>query len=241
MTGTLINAGTILIAVVFSFFLKRQLPDKFQHRLKALIGAATFFIGIKLMVKSFDPGFKQGAALLLISFVSLIIGNIIGKALKLQKYSNKAGSIARQQMERGLSGEKLSFGDGLVASAIAFCLNPIGIIGAISDGASSNFYILVIKSAMDGLAGLTFAKIFGRLSVSVSIIPLLAWQGFISLVSIYFVKSEPAPTLLSHSFESLCGLFCFIFVLPVLEIRKVELANYLPSIFVAPVLTRLFL
>lgn len=56
------------------------------------------------------------------------------------------------QMERQFGGNKINFWDGFNSCVFIFCLNPIGIVGAVADGVSSNFYILIAKSVMDGFA-----------------------------------------------------------------------------------------
>ncbi len=239
MVGTIINSAVILIGVVFGGF--KQLPLQFQQHIKAILGAYTFFIGIKSLIKTFDTGFAIGIKLILVAVLSLILGNLIGKLLRLQKFSNYAGGFSRAQMERQFGGDKINFWDGFNACVFIFCLNPIGIVGAVADGVSSNYYILICKSVMDGFAAITFYKIF-RLATAFSTIAVFIWQGTITLVAKY-LASTPFfnNTATVGSIDALCGLFCFIFILPILDIKKVRLANYLPSILIAPLITKYFI
>ncbi|MGC8888201.1 MAG: DUF554 family protein [Verrucomicrobiia bacterium] len=243
MTGTIINGAAVLTVVLFcSFFPKKQPSFRLQQLAKATLGAFLFFIGIKLMIKIFDPGFQKGMALFFVGVVSLIVGRVVGRILRLQNYSNRAGQFATHQLERGEGGERIKFGDGLSAVAIAFCFNPIGIVGAFVEGSTSNFYILIVKSVMDAFAAADFVKSIGRLPTAFSVLPLIAWQGLVTLGSMYASKSGYfSHASVTYSVDAICALLCFIFVLPILEIKKVDLANYLPSLLIAPLIARFFL
>ncbi len=238
MVGTIINSVAILVGVVLGSF--KQIPLQFQQYIKAILGAYTFFIGIKSLIKTFDPGFTIGIKLILVAILSLILGNLIGKLLRLQKFSNDAGSFARIQMERQFGGNKINFWDGFNSCVFIFCLNPIGIVGAVADGVSSNFYILIAKSVMDGFAAISFYKIF-KLATAFSSIAVFVWQGTITLVAKYLASTPFFNNTTIGSIDALCGLFCFIFVLPILDIKKVRLANYLPSILIAPLIAKYFI
>ena len=238
MIGTIINSAAILAGIILGSF--KQIPLQLQQHIKAILGAYTFFIGIKCMIKTFDPGFAIGIKLILVAILSLILGNLVGKLLRLQKFSNLAGGIARIQMQQQISGNKINFWDGFNSCVFIFCLNPIGIVGAVADGVSSNFYILIAKSVMDGFAAISFYKIF-KLATAFSTIAVFVWQGTITLVAKYLVSTPFFNNTTVGSIDALCGLFCFIFVLPILDIKKVRLANYLPSIVIAPLIAKYFI
>lgn len=238
MIGTIINSAAILFGIVFGPF--RQVPVQIQQHIKAILGAYTFFIGIKCIIKTFDPGFAIGIKLILVAFLSLVLGNIIGKLLRLQKFSNLAGSFARSKMAQRISGNKINFWDGFNSCVFVFCLNPIGIVGAVADGVSSNFYILIAKSVMDCFAAMSFYKVF-RIATAFSVIAVFVWQGTITLVAKYLASAPFFNNPSVGSIDALCGLFCFMFVLLILDIRKVRFANYLPSIVIAPLIAKYFI
>jgi uncharacterized membrane protein YqgA involved in biofilm formation len=48
MIGTIINSAAILVGVILGSF--KQLPFQFQQHIKAILGAYTFFIGIKSLI-----------------------------------------------------------------------------------------------------------------------------------------------------------------------------------------------
>ena len=88
---------------------------------------------------------------------------------------------------------------------------------------------------MDGLAAMTFVSVFGW-GVMLAAIPVVAFQGTIFLL----VKSL-SPTLanqsLADSILATNGLLIFCVALIILNLKKVELADYIPSLAIAPLIT----
>lgn len=286
MTGTITNATLIIIFTLLGIFLKSRLPVRLQFFSRNLLAGFTFFIGIKLLIKSFDPGFFIGAKLIILALISIVLGNLVGKLLKLQTFSNRLGNYSNEKLgiaskkstlnadkesvscsqdvierSNGIQGkssnEKLLYSDSeshkqsnqnkisplntIAGIAILFCLNPVGIIGAIYEGLRFAPYIIIIKAVMDCFLSYSIAHNF-KLKIIAAIFPMVIWQGFITIAFNNLAKSTLfSNELILFSYDTLIGLFCFLFILPILEIRKVEFANYLPSILIIPFLVKFFL
>ena len=88
---------------------------------------------------------------------------------------------------------------------------------------------------MDGIATLCFAPRFGA-GVLLSIVPLVAYQGTVTLLAsnLVFIKDEP---VLLAIFNLVGGLLVLTIMLVILEVQKVPLANYLPALVLGPFLT----
>ena len=108
-------------------------------------------------------------------------------------------------------------------------------VAALQDGLAGNFKPLAVKAAMDGLATMAFVTLFGW-SVMLSVFPLMAWQGTLALLA-----QMAQPWLANHALldplNATAGLLVFCVALIVLELKKIELADYLPSLVFAPLLT----
>jgi uncharacterized membrane protein YqgA involved in biofilm formation len=172
-----------------------------------------------------------------IVLLSLILGNILGKVLRLQKASNRIGQIARERMAAAKPDSPQRFSDGFVVCALLFCAAPLGILGAIHNGLLPDyFYPLAIKAVMEGLATMGFATMFGW-GVILSAIPVLVFQGTITLVC----ATSLAPFLHEHgltdSVNATGGLLIFCVALLIFDVRKVPVTDYLPSLIFAPLLT----
>ncbi len=128
--------------------------------------------------------------------------------------------------------------DGFNACAILFCAAPLGILGAVTDGLSGYFYLLAVKAVMDGLAMTSFVKIF-RWPAALSAFPVFVFLGAITLACQFYAKPFLDAHGLIDSVNAAAGLIACAVALVIFEVRKVELANYLPALAVAPLLRKI--
>ncbi len=122
--------------------------------------------------------------------------------------------------------------------AALYCVAPLGIVGAVADGLSGYFYPLLIKGIMDGLATIGLARTF-RWGPLLAAIPVLAFQGSITLLSRIAGPWLGTGELLD-AVSAVSGLLIFSVALVILQIKRIGLADYLPSLIFAPVLAYLF-
>jgi uncharacterized membrane protein YqgA involved in biofilm formation len=171
-----------------------------------------------------------------------MFGRLIGGLLRLQKASNSLGHFAREQLEGAKPDDPRRLSAGFKTCAGLFCAAPLGILGAIQDGLGGYFYPLAVKAIMDGLASRGFAVSFGW-GVMLAALPVLALQGSLSLLGIHVLKpwfESHASLGLADSVNAAGGLLVFSVALVILGVKKIALADYLPSLAVAPLLTWLF-
>jgi uncharacterized membrane protein YqgA involved in biofilm formation len=116
--------------------------------------------------------------------------------------------------------------------------NPLGIVGAIMDGLMGYWQPLAVKMAMDGLATMGFVCAFGW-GTMLAALPVFVFQGTLTLGAHYLEPFLRAHGLLD-SISGIGGLLVFCVALVLLEIKKVELAAYLPSLVAAPLITWLW-
>ncbi len=231
MIGTILNAAAVLVGGLFGQFKPGVLSPTAQLRLKVLLGGATFFFGLRLLWISLNGSFGQFLKQFAIAVAAMVVGAILGKLIGLQKGSNAIGRYAGKL----LSGPKPAFSDGFVACALVLSANPLGIAGAVGEGALGYVWPLLVKAAMDGVAALSLGASF-RWGVAASALPVLAWQGTLSLGA-----AMAAPWLRDHALldplGACCGLLVTISALIIFEFKKVELANYLPGLALGPLFT----
>ena len=111
-------------------------------------------------------------------------------------------------------------------------------LGAVADGLGNYFYLLLLKAVMDGLAMMSFVKLF-RWPVALAAIPVFLFLNGLALA----VQLGAQPWLdghsLTHYVNLAAGLVTCSVALVIFEVRRVELANYLPALAVAPLLAHL--
>ena len=92
------------------------------------------------------------------------------------------------------------------------------------------------KSVMDGVATLAMVPRFGW-GPMLAVIPVVALQGTVTMLARSFEPIKDNPELIA-SISLTGGLMVMTIVLVILEVRKVPLADYLPSLVVAPLMAK---
>ena len=237
MLGTILNVGAIVAGGIAGLFVKKQLSANMQSYIKVGLGAFTVYFGLQLAWLSLSGSIGHILKQLGIILLSLVLGNMLGKLLHLQKASNRIGQLARERMAAATPDNPQRFSDGFLVCALLFCAAPLGILGAIQNGLLSDyFYPLAVKAVMDGLATMSFAAIFGW-GVILSAVPVLVFQGTITLTCARSLAPFLESRGLADSVNATGGLLIFCVALLIFEVRKVHVTDYLPSLVFAPLLT----
>jgi len=238
MLGTILNVGAIVLGGIIGLTAGKQLPGKLEFRIKMVLGVLTIYLGLKTTWVSINGSFGQVIKQVVIVMVALVLGNFIGKTLRLQKGLNKLGEYSKRMFHQSEADRPASFGEGFATCTILFCVGPMAIIGSIEDGLTGKFPTLAIKSAMDGLATMAFVKPFGMGPIFAAI-PVLAYQGTITLGAKSIQPFLMNQSLLD-SINATGGLLILCISMVLLDVQKVPLADYLPALAVAPLLTWIF-
>jgi uncharacterized membrane protein YqgA involved in biofilm formation len=69
-----------------------------------------------------------------------------------------------------------TFVEGFVIASTVFCVGPLTLLGAVEDGLGISIRLLAIKSALDGVAALGFASVYGW-GVLASLATITVYQG----------------------------------------------------------------
>jgi uncharacterized protein len=236
VTGTYLNVAGIVAGGLVGLARKKPLSAGNQFFFKTALGGLTVFFGLRLTWASVNGSFRQILAQLAVVILSLTLGKLVGRLLRLQKSSNRLGQFARERMAGAQPGDADRFLTGFNVCAALFCAAPIGMLGAIGDGLSGDFAPLAVKAVMDGLAAMSFVSIFG-VGVLLSAVPVLVFQGTISLACARFLRPLLEAHTLVDPVNATAGLLIFCVALIIFEVRKIEVTAYLPSLVFAPLLT----
>lgn len=239
MTGTIINAAAILLGGLAGLTWRRGIPPATQGWLKIILATLAVFYGLRLTWLSVN-----GPALLILKqlavvIVAMMLGKLTGQLLQLQKISNRLGQHARERMAAAKPDMPNRLGEGFNLCSLLFCAAPLAVLGAVQDGLGGYYSPLVIKATMDGLAAMGFVAVWGW-RVTLSALPVLAFQGTISLLCLEYAEPFLRAHGLVDSVNATGGLLVFCVGLLIFEIRKIEVTNYLPSLLFAPLLTWLW-
>jgi len=233
--GALLNALGILLGAIFGLAWRGQWSARAQNQIKSLLGAFTAFCGLQLVLLNVSGNFTSVLKQLFLAVLALVLGNLLGKILGLQKFSNRLGRHAATLLAAAETATPRP-ASGFIVGTILFCAAPLGIIGAVTDGLADYFYPLALKAVMDGLATMSFVKLF-RWPAALAAAPVFFFLNDIALAVHTFAQPWLAAHDAIHAVNVTAGLVICATTLVVLEVRRVELANYLPALIVAPLLT----
>jgi hypothetical protein len=236
MIGTALNVAGILVGGVAGLVRRKPLSPANESFFKVALGVFTVFYGLRLTWLSVNGTFLQILRQLVIAVLALMLGKLTGQLLRLQKMSNRLGRQARDQIAARKPGDPGQLSAGFQTCAALFCAAPLAILGSVQDGLSEYYYTLAVKAVMDGLATLGFVLLF-RWSVMLAALPVLVFQGTLTLVCAQFLKPFLEAQGLVDSVNAAGGLVVFSVALVILELKKIELADYLPSLIFAPLIT----
>jgi uncharacterized protein len=241
VTGAILNAAGIVVGGVIGLARGRPLSLATQAFFKAGLGVFTAFFGLRLAWMSVNGPLPHISKQLAVAALAVLLGKWTGRLLHLQKASNRLGHFARGLIQRARPDDPQRLSNGFNACAVLFCAAPLGILGAVHEGLTDPpyFHPLAVKAVMDGLAMLGFVRIFGE-GTLLSAVPVFVFQGAITLACSQWLEPFLRAHGLVDSVNAVGGLVVCTISLVIFEIKKIELADFLPSLAFAPLITWLW-
>lgn len=212
----------------------RPLTPATEALFKVMLGVLATFAGLHMAWMSLRGSVGGFFLKLLLIVLALMIGKLVGGALRLQERSNRLGHFARERMTQAATSGRARPSDGFQVCTALYCAAPLGVLGAVQDGLSGYVFPLAVKGLMEALATVGLVRIFGW-GAMLSALPVLALQGTLTLA-----LRGISPWLLSHNLvaplNGTAGLLVFAVALVIFDVKKIQMADYLPSLVAAPLL-----
>ena len=218
LSGTLLNAATVLIGGLIGTRLGARLPERLRATVVRGLGLFTIALGLQ--------GALQTRNVIILLF-AILLGGLAGSALSLDARLRGIGDA----LQRRLAAKGGQVSEAFVTTSIVFCVGPLTFLGAIQNGISGDARLLTIKSVLDGFAALAFAASLGW-GVLLSVITILVYQGALAAGASLFAHALTESMLGEMSAAG--GLLVMGVGLRLLEIKDVQVADFLPAIFIAP-------
>ena len=225
ISGTLLNALTVLIGGILGTVLGNRLPERIHESLFGVLGLFTILIGLLDALSTKNPLVLLGA---------LLIGTLLGELANLEAGLYFLGD----RIQAALAREGSTVSEAFVTSSLVFCVGPLSILGALDNGLSGDVTKLAIKAILDGFAALAFSAALGW-GVLLSIAVILVYQGTISLSARAIEPLLHANPQTIVELTAVGGLILVALGLKLLKIRDLRAANMLPALAVAPALVAL--
>jgi len=230
--GTLINIVGIVAGSTVGVLAGSRLAVKTRDLITDVLGLITILAAagavIPLFSSDFASSLPKGWTLLSI-LGSLLIGGLIGSALKLEDRLEMLGENLRRKFGANKEG---TFVEGFVSSSLLFVIGPLAILGSISDGMGTGIDQLSLKSILDFFAAIAFAASLGW-GVAASAIPVGIYQGVWTLIGLFL-----GNVLAQYQIDAMTivgGLLLLSIGLRLLRVKEVAVGNLLPALAIAPV------
>lgn len=235
-SGTLLNVAAIAIGSGIGITLGNRLRSTSQKLITDVLGLVTLLGAASalapLWADSFNDNIPKSTGLLLI-LGSMLIGGLIGSALKLEQRLDSFGENLRKRFR---ASQESPFIEGFVSASLLFVIGPLAILGSISDGAGQGIEQLILKSSLDFFAAMAFASTLGW-GVMASIIPVAIYQGLWTVAG--FSLGNVLDQYQIDAMTICGGLMLIAIAFRLLEIKRIAVGNLLPALFLAPVLATL--
>lgn len=222
LLGTIVNSLAILIGSLLGMFLNR-IPERMKTTILQGLGMAVFVIGLSMGLKA---AYADGYDLFYV-IASLVVGGLLGEMLDIEGKLHAVGRFVESKMSKVGNG-KVS--EAFVFSSLVYCVGAMAIVGSLQSGLEGNHKILYTKAMLDGFSSIFFTSAMG-IGIALSAIPVFLYQGSIALMAGWLASALSAPIIAVMSATG--GILIMGIALNVMEVKKVNVGNLLPAIFVA--------
>lgn len=191
MIGTIVNTAAVVLGGFIGLCVKKGIKESIAEACMKALGAATMVIGLSgtlsaMLTLDADGNITADGGLLLI--ICLAAGTIIGECLKLHDRLESLSDTLESKLK--LSG----FSKGFVSASLLFCAGAMTMVGSFRDGLYGDSSVLLIKSAIDGVAAVFMASALGA-GVIFSAVFVFVYQGLLTLCA-GFLASVITPDMM---------------------------------------------
>ena len=242
--GTLVNVVTVALGTTVGTLVGHRLPERTRTVVTDGLGLVTLLIAGTSAAAVGDAALSDAvgsSAPMLIVLGAVLIGGIAGSLLRIEDRLEDFGGVLQRFAVRRLGAgggheSRARFVQGFVVSSLVFCVGPLTILGSINEGLGNGSDQLLLKSALDGFASIAFAASFGW-GVGASVLSLAVIQGGLTALGAGLGSFVPDAHL--SALTATGGLLLFGVALRLLDLKQVKVADLLPALLVAPLLTEL--
>ena len=239
--GTVTNVATVVVGSGLGLLIGHRLSPHVRTTVTAALGLVTLLIAAQAALAVSDVDLTRAvgdSAPTLIVLGSLVVGGIVGAALRLEARVESLGGWLQGRLSpaAGQDAGRERFVEGFVISSLVFCIGPLTILGSINEGLGNGTDQLMLKSTLDGFAALAFAASFG-IGVMASALSVGLIQGSLTLLGAVLGSFLPDAHLAALTATG--GLILVGVALRLLDLKTFAVADLLPALVIAPILCQI--
>ena len=227
--GTLINTVAIILGGILGGLFGRFLKERHQDSLQKACGVSVLFIAIGGVLEGIltveNGSVVSGRAMLLVG--SLALGALVGELINIEYWFERFGEWLKRKTGNS---KDARFVDGFVTASLTVCIGAMAIVGAIEDGLTGDYSILLTKAILDLIIIMVMTCSLGKGCIF-SAIPVFVLQGSVTALAVLI---KPLMTEAALGNLSLVGnVLIFCVGVNLIWGKKVRVANLLPAILFA--------
>ena len=216
MLGTIVNSIAIIIGSIIGVLINKGIKEGYKNIVMDGVALTVILIGVMGALETEN---------IILMIISIVIGSIIGEALKIEKKLDNLGNRLEKRFGKGHS----NFSKGFVTASLVYCVGAMSIVGALQSGLEGDYSTLFAKSVLDGISSVIFASTLG-IGVGFSAFAVFTYQGIITLLA-SSVKTFLTQEVINEM-SAVGGLLIAAIGINVLNLKKIKVGNMLPAIFI---------
>ena len=231
--GTILNVVLIICGSLLGLFIRHRMKENLKETLMMVCGIIILLLGMSgtmqfMLVIVSDSLHTTGPMMMIIS---MVLGAIIGELIDFDRRITAIGEWLK--LKTGNSRDP-QFTNAFITASMTFTVGAMGVIGSIQDGLTGDYSTMVVKSILDGIIVMVMASSMGK-GALFSFLPVGITQGMITGFA-----HLAAPLMTPEAIDNLSyvgSILIFCVGINVLWPNKIRVANLLPAIFIAMLMT----
>lgn len=234
--GTVINVALIIVGSVLGLAFRRGMKENLKQTLMMVSGVIVLLLGMsgamQYMLVIVNGTLQTTGPLMMI--ISMVVGAVIGELIDFNRWIVRLGDWLKART--GNSGDP-QFTNAFITASLTFTVGAMGVLGSIQDGLTGNYQTLLLKGILDGIIVMVMASSMGK-GALFSFIPVGITQLMIT-----YMANWAAPIMTQGAIDNLFyvgSILIFCVGIDLIWPGKIRIANLLPAIFIAMLLTFVF-
>lgn len=231
--GTLINVALILVGSLLGLAFRQGMKDNLKQTLMMVSGVIVLLLGMsgamQYMLTIANGTIQTTGPLMMI--ISMVVGAVIGEIIDFNHLIVRLGDWLKART--GNSGDP-QFTNAFITASLTFTVGAMGVLGSIQDGLTGDYQTLLLKGILDGIIVMVMASSMGK-GALFSFIPVGITQLMIT-----YMANWAAPLMTPAAIDNLSyvgSILIFCVGIDLIWPGKIRIANLLPAIFIAMLLT----
>jgi hypothetical protein len=234
----MINILAVLVGATVGMLIGNRFSERTRETTTSGLGLITLVVGALNIGAIGDRAFADAVGAdwtLIVVLGAVVLGGILGSLVRVEdRLNNIGGRLQKKFSGKKGSDDRARFIEGYVSASLLFCVGPLTILGSLSDGLGTGIDQLVLKSSLDLFAAMAFAASLG-LGVMFSALTVAFVQGVLTICGVVFGSFMPDSLIAAMTAAG--GVLLLGIGIRLLQLKEVRVADMLPALAVAPLLT----